>query len=51
MLYPLLSTGSAQEDPGTSQHDRKNVIWDVKNQNKTKKTSVISWDFVFQDNP
>ena len=29
-LYPLLSTGSTQEDP--SQHNRTNVDWDVKNQ-------------------
>ena len=31
-IYPLLSTGSAQDDP--SQLDRKNVHCDVKNQNK-----------------
>ena len=30
--YPLHSTGSTQED--LSQHDWKNVDWDVKNQNK-----------------
>ena len=31
-LYPLLSTGSTQED--LSLHDGKFVDWDVKNQNK-----------------
>ena len=40
MLYSPLSTGSAQED--LSQHDRKNVIWDVKNQNKTKKLLLLA---------
>ena len=33
-LFSLLSVGSTQEDP--SQHDRKIVDWDVKNQNKPK---------------
>ena len=39
--YPLLivSTGSTQEDP--SQHDWKNVDWDVKNQIKQKKKSEV----------
>ena len=32
MFYPLLSTGSTQED--LPQHDWKIVDWDVKNQNK-----------------
>ena len=31
-FYPLLCTISTQEDP--SQHDGKNIYWDVKNQNK-----------------
>ena len=31
-LYPVLSTGSSQED--WSQHDWKNVDWDKKNQIK-----------------
>ena len=37
-LYPLRSTGSAQEDP--SQHDSKSVDWDVKNQIKQTKKST-----------
>ena len=36
-LYPLLSTGSTQEEP--SPHDWKIVNWDVKNQNKQTNTS------------
>ena len=36
-FYPLLSTGSTQENP--SWHDWKNVDWDVKDQNKQKKLS------------
>ena len=31
--FPLISTGSTQEDP--SRHDWKSVDWDVKSQNKT----------------
>ena len=34
--YSPFSTGSAQEDKKTSQHDRKVVDWDVKNQHKEK---------------
>ena len=41
-LYPLLSTGSHLED--LSQHDRKNVDWAVKNQNKTKFTEDIVFE-------
>ena len=41
-LYPLLSTGSTQEDP--SQHDWKNVDWDVKDENK--QTEDINWKYL-----
>ena len=38
-LYPMLNTGSTQEDQ--SRYDRKIVDWDVKNQNKqTNNTDV-----------
>ena len=33
-LYPLFSTGSAQEDKKLSWHDWKIVDWDVKHQNR-----------------
>ena len=33
-LYPLLSTGSTQEDRKLSQHDWKIVDWNVKLQHK-----------------
>ena len=39
-LYPLLRTGSTQED--RSGHDRKIVDWDVKNQNKQCNLQVHS---------
>ena len=39
-LYPLLSTGSNQED--LSRHNRKIVDWDVKN--KIKQTKQVSND-------
>ena len=38
-LNPLLSTGSTQEDP--SQHDRKIVDWDVKNEKKQKNKKTL----------
>ena len=39
-LYPLLSTGSIQEDRKSFQHDRKIIHWDVKYQRKeTNKTA------------
>ena len=34
ILYPLLSTGSTQEDRKTFGHDLKIVDWDVKQQHK-----------------
>ena len=37
-LYPLLRTGSTQEN--LSQHHRKNVGWDIKNQNKQPKSRI-----------
>ena len=53
-LYPLLSTGSTQEDP--SQHNWKIVDWDVKNQNKQtvdeqcdKTDHCYDWKFVKSD--
>ena len=39
-LYPLLSTGSTQEDP--SRHDGKIVDCDVKNQDKQIGTLILS---------
>ena len=36
-LYPLLNTGSTQEDSKTFRHDRKRVGWDVKHQHKQTK--------------
>ena len=33
-FYPLLSTGSTQEDRKSSRHDLKIVEWDVKHQQK-----------------
>ena len=33
-LYPLLSTGSTQEDQ--SRHDWKSLDWDLKNRNQKK---------------
>ena len=33
-FYPLLSTGSNQEDRKASQHDRQIVDWDAKHQHK-----------------
>ena len=37
-LYPLLSTGSTQEDP--SQHDCRNVDWDVKIKKQTNQNQI-----------
>ena len=43
-FYQLLKSGSTQEDP--SQHDRKIVDWDVKNQNKsTRKLDFLGVRF------
>ena len=39
-LYPLLSTGSTQED--LSRHNWKTVDWDVKNQHKQ---ILDNWQF------
>ena len=33
-FYPLISTGSTQEDRKSSRHDIKIVEWDVKHQHK-----------------
>ena len=37
--FPLLSTGSAQED--ASRHDLKKLVWDVKNQTKQTKEKLL----------
>ena len=41
MYYPLLSTGSIQEDRTSPQHDRKSVDWDLKHQNKMSELSLF----------
>ena len=40
-LYPLLSTGSIQDD--WTQHDGKILDWDVKNRNKQTKLLTLSF--------
>ena len=44
-LYPLISTGTTQEDP--SRHDWKNVDWDIKNSNQTNITSLDVINVIF----
>ena len=49
-LYPLLCTGSTQEDPFRG--DRKIVDWDVKNQNiQTINLGVIATFLVYCKSP